>query len=193
MNYLAHIFLSGSDRKVQFGNFISDAVKGNSYSKYPQAISDGILLHRFIDSYTDTHPAVRRLVRSLRPHFGRYSGILLDIYFDYLLASRFQLFSETSLQRYAGRFYLTILRNYSHLPDRMRRFMWHFIGTNRLNEYASKEGIRRTLTIMVSADRIGISVDQAIDYLTENEEELWDVFQPFFKELQVLCDEQSEP
>ena len=30
MNYLAHIFLSGSNRKVQLGNFVGDAVKGSS-------------------------------------------------------------------------------------------------------------------------------------------------------------------
>ena len=28
MNYLAHIFLSGLNRKVQLGNFVGDAVKG---------------------------------------------------------------------------------------------------------------------------------------------------------------------
>ncbi len=35
MNYLAHIFLSGSNRKVQLGNFVGDAVKGSSYKNYP--------------------------------------------------------------------------------------------------------------------------------------------------------------
>ena len=28
MNYLAHVFLSGPNRKVQLGNFVGDAVKG---------------------------------------------------------------------------------------------------------------------------------------------------------------------
>lgn len=27
MNYLAHIFLSGDDRRIQIGNFVGDAVK----------------------------------------------------------------------------------------------------------------------------------------------------------------------
>ena len=31
MNYLAHIFLSGSNRKVQLGNFVGDAVKANFF------------------------------------------------------------------------------------------------------------------------------------------------------------------
>ena len=42
MNYLAHIFLSGSNRKVQLGNFVGDAVKGSSYKNYPPDIAKGI-------------------------------------------------------------------------------------------------------------------------------------------------------
>ena len=48
MNYLAHIFLSGSNRKVQLGNFVGDAVKGSSYKNYPPDIAKGIQLHRAI-------------------------------------------------------------------------------------------------------------------------------------------------
>lgn len=40
MNYLAHIFLSGPDRQIRLGNFIGDAVKGNSYNDYPPAIRE---------------------------------------------------------------------------------------------------------------------------------------------------------
>lgn len=102
MNYLAHIFLSGSNRKVQLGNFVGDAVKGSSYKNYPPDIAKGIQLHRAIDDYTDRHPAVCEVVHRLQPEFGRYSGVLLDIYFDYLLASRFESFSGVSLRRYTG-------------------------------------------------------------------------------------------
>ena len=42
MNYLAHIFLSGPNRKVQLGNFVGDAVKGSSYKNYPSDIAKGI-------------------------------------------------------------------------------------------------------------------------------------------------------
>lgn len=74
MNYLAHIFLSGPNRKVQLGNFVGDAVKGSSYKNYPPDIAKGIQLHRAIDDYTDHHPAVCEVVHRLQPEFGRYSG-----------------------------------------------------------------------------------------------------------------------
>ena len=75
MNYLAHIFLSGDDRRVQIGNFVGDAVKGRAYENYPLGFREGILLYREIDDYTDHHPVVREVVDMLRGGFGRYSGV----------------------------------------------------------------------------------------------------------------------
>ncbi|MDH6311451.1 acyl carrier protein phosphodiesterase [Parabacteroides sp. PFB2-10] len=184
MNYLAHIFLSGADKKVQLGNFFADAVKGSSYKNYPPAITNGILLHRAIDDFTDNHPAVKAMIQQMRPHFGRYSAVLLDIYFDYLLASRFDTFSDIPLKRFARSFYFTLIRHRRWLPDRFKRFMWHFILTNRLYKYASREGIKEALEIMVRVHRITVSPSEAIEYLQEHEMELWDVFHPFFTELQ---------
>ena len=154
MNYLAHIFLSGSNRKVQLGNFVGDAVKGSSYKNYPPDIAKGIQLHRAIDDYTDHHPAVCEVVHRLQPEFGRYSGVLLDIYFDYLLASRFESFSGVSLRRYTRTFYLSLLINYRYLPVRFKRFIWHFILTDRLRKYATLNGIRESLNIMVEYHHI---------------------------------------
>ena len=187
MNFLAHIYLSGNDPKRQVGNFIGDAVKGSSYNNYPPAIREGILLHRAIDSFTDNHPVVKETILSLRPHFGRYSAILLDIYFDYLLASRFSEFSAISLKKFSRRFYVALIRNRRHLPDRIKRFMWHFIGSNRLRKYATTEGIRESLEIMVHYKNIVISPDEAILYLAEHETELLATFRPFFAELQAYC------
>ena len=55
MNFLAHLLFSGNQEDVIFGNFIGDAIKGRAHETYSEGIQKGILLHRFIDSYTDTH------------------------------------------------------------------------------------------------------------------------------------------
>ena len=55
MNYLGHLVLSGDSEDVLFGNFISDAIKGSSYKNWTISIQKGILLHRNIDTWTDSH------------------------------------------------------------------------------------------------------------------------------------------
>ena len=86
MNYLAHVYLSGSDQNIMIGNFIADSIKGSKYLEYPIAIQKGILLHRKIDSFTDHHPSFRNSTKKLHQRYGHYSGIIVDIFYDHFLA-----------------------------------------------------------------------------------------------------------
>ena len=60
MNFLAHIYLSGEDDFVKIGNFMADSIRGSQYLDYPNSLQKGILLHRHIDSFTDSHPIYRK-------------------------------------------------------------------------------------------------------------------------------------
>ena len=187
MNYLAHIFLSGNDRRVQIGNFIGDAVKGEAYKRYPSGFREGILLHRKIDDFADRHPAVKEAVGLGRPYFGRYSAVVTDIFFDYFLAVDFRAYAGMPLQGFAWGFYGAMARNYFHLPDRIRGFLWHFILTNRLGRYASPEGIRQSLEIMVTYRNLQVSPPEAVAYLQQHREEWQALLREFFPEVQEMC------
>ncbi|GAB1416023.1 ACP phosphodiesterase [Paludibacter sp.] len=183
MNFLAHIYLSGDDRKLQVGNFIGDFVKGNKYLDYPQRIRDGILFHREIDNFTDTHPIFIETVLLLRPTFKRYSGIIADMYFDYFLASEFDMFSRNkSLNRFSYEFYINVLWHYKWLPDRLKRFIFHFISSNRLKKYADYDGLHSSLSIMNSRKSQAINPNLSISFLKENEDNLKSLFMEFFSE-----------
>lgn len=185
LNYLAHIYLSGSNGAIQVGNFIGDFVKGNRHSSYPHRIQKGILLHRQIDDFTDRHPIVRETVAFLRPHFGRYSAIVLDMYFDYFLADHFHRISGgKSLRRFARGFYFAALCRYFYLPVRVRRFIFHFITTNRLACYASYEGLHDSLTIMARYKVSALEPDRVIAVLQLHRDYLEQNFHTFFPELQ---------
>lgn len=184
MNYLAHIFLSGNDHKLQLGNFIGDFVKGSQFSAYPERIREGIILHRKIDSFTDSHVIVKETVILLRPTFGRYSGIIADMYFDYFLALNFSTYSsQKSLYLFVHKFYFFTLLNYNQLPDRVKKFIFHFISTNRLYKYSTLEGLKKSLEIMSYHKIPAIDPDKTITFLIENIEELESKFHQFFPDL----------
>ena len=67
MNYLAHAYLSFGHKEVLTGNMISDFVKGKARFQYPEGIQKGIMLHRAIDDFTDTHPATAIAKEIFRP------------------------------------------------------------------------------------------------------------------------------
>ena len=60
MNFLGHFYLSQHDPELLVGNFIADYVKGKRYLDYPPKISEGIMMHRQIDHFTDTHEMVKK-------------------------------------------------------------------------------------------------------------------------------------
>ncbi|MDP3398433.1 MAG: ACP phosphodiesterase [Bacteroidales bacterium] len=184
MNYLSHIFLSGDNRQLQVGNFIGDFVKGKSHENYPPDIQRGILLHREIDRFTDSHPVFLETVEMLRPVFNRYSGIVADMYFDHFLASDFKKYNPTcNLRLFSYNFYLSALLNYSHLPNRVKGFIFHFIGTNRLLHYSTTEGLHRSLQIMSHYKSSAINPNLSISFLQANEEALKTLFERFMPEV----------
>jgi acyl carrier protein phosphodiesterase len=183
LNYLAHIFLSGNDSRLQVGNFIGDFVKGSNGKYYPKTIRKGIALHRKIDHYTDHHKVVRETLDMMRPEFGRYSGIILDMYFDYFLATNFATYSNKSLNVFATRFYIAVVVNYRHLPLRVKRFIFHLVFSNRLKKYASLKGLQQSLEIMGTYKSKAIKPEKSIAYLIENHMELERRFHQFFPDL----------
>lgn len=183
MNYLAHIYLSGTDSQMKIGNFIGDFVKGSQLEVHPPRIRKGIALHRKIDSFTDSHHVVRETVVLLRPAFGRYSAIIADMYFDYFLAVSFSDFSGKSLNTFAFRFYFDLLLYYRHLPTRVKRFVFHFISTNRLYRYSTLDGLKSSLEIMSNHKVPAINPDKTIDFLIQNHDELEKRFHQFFPDL----------
>lgn len=184
MNYLAHIFLSGNDARLQVGNFIGDFVKGSKLNNYPSRIRDGIRFHRDIDHFTDSHEVVRDTVAFLRPVFGRYSAIVVDMYFDYFLALNFHIYSpQKSLRSFSFRFYVSVLLRYHHLPKQVKGFIFHFVLTNRLTAYSTTKGLKDSLEIMARHKVSALEPDKIIDFLLINHDELQKRFHLFFPDI----------
>ena len=60
MNFVAHQYLSFENQSLQIGNLLGETVKGKQYLDFPEEIQKGILLHRSIDTYTDSHETVKK-------------------------------------------------------------------------------------------------------------------------------------
>lgn len=192
MNYLAHIFLSGDDRWIQVGNFVGDGVKGRNYRHYPLKMQQGILLHRSIDRFADTHALIREAVGMGRGVFGRYAGVVNDILFDHFLAMDFQRYATLPLRRFAWRFYAALLWRYRYLPERFQHFLWHFILTDRLCAYASLDGVCRSLEIMNRYRGVPVESEKVLEFVHLNEACLREIFRVFFPEIQQMCNRQID-
>lgn len=148
MNFLAHILLSGDREGIIMGNFVGDFIKGKlSLEKTHNWVPDyllGLQLHRFIDTYTDTHPVVRQTKKVLSKAHPRVAGVVLDIYFDFFLANHFEEYAKESLSDFVKNTYEVILRNEEQIPEAMKPMAEAMIRHNWLGHYKEISGIKRS-------------------------------------------------
>ncbi|RSK50005.1 acyl carrier protein phosphodiesterase [Hymenobacter rigui] len=154
MNFLAHLLLSGSPATtpdyadIVVGNFAAEAVRGRAaLEAYPATVQRGIRLHRFIDSFTDQHPVVRRTTARLRAAgLGKWAGVVSDVGFDHLLARDFAHYHpEELLPQFAQRQYQLLHQRRHELPERLREMLHYMRQHDWLTGYAHPEGLHRAL------------------------------------------------
>ncbi len=185
MNFLAHVHLSQDNEDVIFGNFIADAIKGKSYDIYRNDIISGILLHREIDTFTDRHVIVKGSRDKIREHFGKFSGIVVDIYYDHFLARNWDNYHNTELARYSNYIYLILAKRFLLLPARIKRLLPFLIGQNWLVGYANFIDLQRVFNGMDRRTGRISGMENAVKILKENYNPLYLDFVEFYAELEL--------
>jgi len=190
MNFLAHLYLSGSDSKIRLGNFIADFVKGGNFAtRFESGITKGIELHREIDHFTDHHAVVQESKNRLRPKYRHYSGVIVDVFYDHFLAVNWKKYSNESLTSFAANSYEIIMQHDAILPEELKAMMPYMIKGNWLVNYATIDGIHRSLSGMARRTPYQSKMEEASIDLKENFEGFQNEFTRFFPDLQHHCQE----
>ncbi|MCU0339870.1 MAG: ACP phosphodiesterase [Spirosomaceae bacterium] len=191
MNYLAHFYLSFEQEPLIVGNLLGDFVRGRldhpRNAHYTTPVKQGILLHRHIDSFTDTHPVGEACRRSLPAQFGKYKGVVMDMYFDYFLAKHFEEFHAQPLRDFAQNIYVILRKNYATLPSESHRLVDSMREYDWLYHYQFIEGMRRSFVGMSRRFAFLKGIDQAADELAANEALYGAYFRSFFPDLVGSC------
>jgi len=184
MNFLAHAHLSDKNQELLVGNLIADSVKGNQLSSFPQMVAQGILLHRQIDTFTDSHPIVANSKNTIRNESGKYSGVVVDIYYDHFLARMWSEFSEIPLDEFTVSVYRILGNNTFLLPARVKRILPYMVAQNWLHGYANLEDLKRIFYGMDRRTKLVSGMRTAVTTLENHYDSLKQDFEDFYPELQ---------
>ena len=185
MNYLAHLVLSGKNEEVLFGNFIADAVKGKSYLTWSENIQKGILLHRFIDHYTDNNHHYLAGKRRFYEKFPKMGGVINDILYDYLLWKYELKHKNILLDKEIIRFY-RILDGFKNKMPKSILYMYQYMKKDDwLTNYQYKHGIKKALNGIGKRIKYSDNLENCFDIL---ESSIFD----FEKEFEMFYDEIKE-
>lgn len=189
MNFLAHIYLSNNDDNLTIGNFIADFIRGNKYKHLPNEIQKGILLHRQIDSFTDSHKIVRISKRRLHERYGHYDGIIIDILYDHFLAKNWKDYATITLENKEQAFLELMQNNLDVLPDKVLYILPYMKSQKWLTAYANIDGIERALIAMNKRTKNKSQMHLAIEDLKIHYTEFETDFTNFFKDLRIFSEE----
>jgi acyl carrier protein phosphodiesterase len=192
VNYLAHAYLSFSDPGILVGNMISDHVKGKKKFDYAAPILKGIMLHRYIDNFTDTHEATAAAKEIFRPHYRLYSGALVDVLYDYYLANDENEFTDSSLLKFSAHTYQTLDLYTSRFPPSFAAMYPYMKEHNWLYHYRSREGIARSLQGVVRRATYLTESATAFRLFEDNYQRLQTCYRQFWKDLKLYAREQYE-
>ena len=190
MNFLAHLYLSGSNPNIMLGNFMGDFVKGKAYlQQYEREIIQGIELHRSIDEFTDSHPVVTESKNRLRPTYRHYSGVIVDVFYDHYLAANWNQFHPDPLEAFAAKSYHVLITSGITLPDELTRMLPYMINGNWLVNYNKVEGIHQALSGMARRTPFKSKMEEAVNDLRNNYDDFKKEFMEFFPQLEGFCKE----
>jgi acyl carrier protein phosphodiesterase len=128
------------------GGIVADFARNPEIALLPTDVQAGVQLHRLIDGFTDSHPIVHRSIGRISAKMGWFSGIVIDVYYDHVLARTFDRYSATPLRAFADSAYALIEGVLHHAPPDAHEFIRRFIDRDYLWSYQTVEGLTRTLT-----------------------------------------------
>lgn len=176
MNYLAHLYLGKANDELVVGNFIADFVKGSKFNNYSPEISRGIVMHRLVDSITDCDESYLVVQKMFVQSYGRYSGIIADISYDYVLARNWENFSTVSLSDFQKKINKILLHYFPIVPFKAKLILPFFIRNKWLTLYQTPDSIKSVFVGMGRYRGVEGDVMKAVETLQMNEALIFEHF-----------------
>lgn len=148
MNFLAHALLAGDTPALIVGGVVGDWIKGPLPGTLPDDLAQGVALHRAIDHYAESHPAFNRSRARVSAERRRYAGVLVDVFYDHLLARDWAAIQGQPLDGYCESVYALIRERLADLPATAQPALALMAKEDWLASYAQIEGIADVLARM---------------------------------------------
>lgn len=177
------MLLSGSDTDIIAGNYVADFISNREVKNYPTGIQNGIIIHRKIDFYTDTHPLVKQSTARLREHYHKYAPVVIDILYDYVLVQNWDRYSELDIQNFCNNIYKALEASYEWMPEKLVNRTKGMILSNWLVKYGTAKGINKTFEHLDKRTRFPTNFENAFSIFVEDYNAYELEFNAFFPEL----------
>lgn len=187
MNFLAHYYLSFQQPALQIGNLLGELVKGQRYLDFERPIQQGILLHRAIDTYTDSHPLVHQSSAHFHSTQHKFSPIIVDVIYDYFLIKNWDVFHTTPFEVYKQEAYKFMENIDPKYSPKLNQLVHYLLLYDWFGNYGTLNGIQKTLNGIAQRTKYSNNLHNAYAEIVKNEAEIEAEFLEFFPQLILYC------
>ena len=171
---------------------MADGIRGKDYEDYLPQLKTGILLHRFIDSYTDSHSVFRQSTKRLHANYSHYSGVIVDMIYDHFLCKNWNNYSTEKLNDFVNNFYAALHENYSILTDKTKHLLPYMEQDNWLYNYQFIDKLEVILAQMDYRTKYKSNMRNSIKELEEYYSEFEKEFTLFFEDIRLAAQEKLD-
>lgn len=192
MNHLAHLHLAERTPRSRLGNLMGDFVRGRAVlATLDPEVRIGVLLHRRIDGFTDNHPAAREAAALLRPTWGRFAPMIVDVTFDHCLARSWERWESEPLRAFADGCYADLAAQRHLMPPLMQRVCEGMERGDWLAAIRTVGGLEEALGRLSSRlKRHGLDLRPAVDEIASQESAFGALFGSAYADLRDFAREE---
>ncbi len=182
MNYLAHSFLTFTDGQI-VGQFLEDFIRNRDRFSFPKDIQAGITLHRAIDTFTDSHPAIHEAKKVFAPLVRLYAGAFVDVSMDYFVANDLSLNSLAEWKAHSLRVYSVLNEHEKWLPENFKKMLVKMEHDDWLYNYREDWGIKFSIQNVLNKAKYLDKDIPVFEAFLNNKEFLQQCYDDFFPDL----------
>ncbi|WP_137905976.1 ACP phosphodiesterase [Chryseobacterium sp. 2VB] len=182
MNYLAHSFLSFTDGQI-VGQFLEDFIRNRDRFSFPKEIQDGITLHRAIDTFTDSHPAIHEAKKVFAPLVRLYAGAFVDVSMDHFVARDLSLNSLAEWKAHSLHVYSVLNAHEQWLPENFKKMLVKMEQDDWLYNYREDWGIKFSIQNVLNKAKYLDKDIPVFEAFLKNKDYLQQCYDDFFPDL----------
>lgn len=186
LNYLAHLLLAEETPASRVGNLLGDFVTGLPEvlrGRFPRPIVQGIIRHRAIDRYTDSHAVVIGLKDHVAPQRRRFAGVIVDLILDHFLTRYWASYASSPLPDFVHQCNTALRDHLQFLPPELGKTLEQRIADEWLEHYGTDEGLDGVFHRVALRRASFAPVREAVADLQSHRAEFEAGFHDFFPEL----------
>lgn len=195
MNYLAHLLLAKQGQGSAIGSLLADFTRIPSSRlslHFEEEIASAIILHRRIDSFTDSHSDVASACHHLFRKYRHWSRVIIDIAFDYFLSKHWSSYSDFPFDDFIRQSYSYLRDLPPGMPVRYQRFTQRLISHDALRAYCGIEQLKIVFDRLQNRINSTVLISGAWEDIVEHHEAIEYHFHSFFPQVISFADGEKE-